>query len=69
MLFIQNYFKNSDRKKTASTSCRYLLKQMKGRTYIVNDKTVLEDVEVRLENILQIMKSHCSSDFGFLVNS
>ena len=33
---------------TASTSCRYLLKQIKGHTYIVNDKTVLEDVEERL---------------------
>ena len=55
--------------KTASTSCRYLLKQIKDHTYIVNDKTVLEDVEERLENILQIMKSHCPSNFGFLVNS
>ena len=56
-------------KKTASTSCRYLLKQIKDHTYIVNDKTVLEDVEERLEDILQIMKIHCPSDFGFLVNS
>ena len=56
-------------KKTASTSCRYLLKQIKDHTYIVNDKTVLEDVEERFEDILQIMKIHCPSDFGFLVNS
>ena len=56
-------------KKTASTSCRYLLKQIEDHTYIVNDKTVLDDVEERLENILQIMKSHCPSDFGFLVNA
>ena len=54
---------------TASTSCRYLLKQIKGHTYIVNDKTVLEDVEERLENILQIMKCHFPPDIGFLVNS
>ena len=39
------------------------MKQIKDHTYIVNDKTVLEDVEERLENILQIMKSHCPSDF------
>ena len=44
-------------------------KQIKDHTYIVNDKTVLEDVEERLEDILQIMKIHCPSDFGFLVNS
>ena len=56
-------------KKTASTSCRYLLKQIKDHTYIVNDKNVLKEVEERLEMILQIMKSHCPSDFGFLVNS
>ena len=56
-------------KKTASTSCRYLLKQIKDHTYIVNDKNVLEDVEKWLEKILQIMKSHCPSDLGFLVNS
>ena len=55
--------------KTASTSCRYLLKQIKDHTYIVKDKTVLEDVEERFEDILQIMKIHCPSDFGFLVNS
>ena len=34
-------------KKTASTSCRYLLKQIKDHTYIINGKTVLEDVEER----------------------
>ena len=56
-------------KKTASTSCRYLLKQIKDHTYIVNDKNVLKEVEERLEMILQIMKSHCPSDFGFLVKS
>ena len=47
----------------------YLLKQVKDHTYIVNDKTVLKDVEERLENILQVMKNNCPSDFGFLVNS
>ena len=69
MLFIQNYFKNSDRKKTASTPCRYLLKQIKGHIYVANDKNVLEDVEERLEKILQFMISYCLSGFGFLVNS
>ena len=38
-------------------------------TYIVNDKNVLKEVEERLEMSLQIMKSNCLSDFGFLVNS
>ena len=56
-------------KKTASASCRYLMKQIKDHTYIIIDKNVLEDVEERLENILQTMKSHCPSDFDFLVNS
>ena len=56
-------------KKTASSSCRYLLKQIKDHIYIVDDKTVLEDVEEKLENILKIMKSHCPTDFGFFVNS
>ena len=55
-------------KKTASTSCRYLLKRIKDHTYIVNDKTVLENVEEILEDILQIMKSHCPSDLGFVDN-
>ena len=55
--------------KNSFTSCRYLLKQIKDHTYIVNDKNVLKEVEERLEMILQIMKSHCPSDFGFLVNS
>ena len=32
-------------------------------------KNILEDVKERLEKILQIMKSHCPSDFGFLFNS
>ena len=45
------------------------MKQIKDHTYIVNDKTVSEDVEERLENILQILKSHCTSDFGFPVTS
>ena len=45
------------------------MKQIKDHTYIVNDKNVLEDVEKWLEKILQIMKSHCPSDLGFLVNS
>ena len=45
------------------------MKQIKDHTYIIIDKNVLEDVEERLENILQTMKSHCPSDFGFLVNS
>ena len=45
------------------------MKQIKDHTYIVKDKTVLEDVEERFEDILQIMKIHCPSDFGFLVNS
>ena len=38
-------------KKTPSTLCMYLLKQIKDHTNIVNDKTVLKDVEERLENI------------------
>ena len=45
------------------------MKQIKDHTYIVNDKNTLEDVEKRFEKILQIMKRHCPSDFGFLVNS
>ena len=45
------------------------MKQIKDHTYIVNDKTVSEDVEERLENILQTLKSHCTSDFGFPVTS
>ena len=69
MVLIQNYFKNSDKKNPASTPFRYLLKQIKGNIYIVEDKNVLEGVEERLEKTLQIMKSHCLSDFGFLVNS
>ena len=69
MVLIQNYFKNSDKKNPAFTPFRYLLKQTKGNTYIVEDKNVLDGVEERLEKTLQIMKSHCLSDFGFLVNS
>ena len=45
------------------------MKRIKDHTYIVNDKTVLENVEEILEDILQIMKSHCPSDLGFLDNS
>ena len=56
-------------KKIASSSCRYLLKQIKDHIYIVNDKTILENVEERLENIFKIMKSHCPTDFGFLIKS
>ena len=41
----------------------------KDHTYIVNHKTVSKHVEERLKNILQIMKSHCRSDLGLLVNS
>ena len=48
---------------------QYLLKRIKDHTYSVNDKTILEDVEERVEKILQVIKSHCPSDFGFLINS
>ena len=41
----------------------------KDHTYIVNDRNVLEDVEKRLEKIVQTMKSHYPSDFVFFVNS
>ena len=68
-LIYSELFQKQWPKKTVSTSCRYFLKQIKDHTYIVNDKTVLEDVEERLENILQIMKNHCSAGFGFLINS
>ena len=68
-LIYSELFQKQWPKKTASTSCRYFLKQIKDHTYIVNDKTVLEDVEEKLENILQIMKNHCPPGFGFLINS
>ena len=40
--------------KKASTPCRYLLKQIKGHTYLVNNKNVLENLEERLEKILPL---------------